>query len=164
MERATVALPEGGSLALPIAGLGSRLWARVADGIIQVVLAGAVLLVSGALVNRLGWALPNTQVALATAATLGVLACAWLYPVAFELAWRGQTPGKRVMGLAVVDTQGRPPTVAAAVIRNVLRVVDWAPGFGAVGLFVAWNDPHHRRVGDWVAGTVVVDLTGQLRG
>ena len=42
MERATVALPEGGSLALPIAGLGSRLWARVVDALIQVVGAGAV--------------------------------------------------------------------------------------------------------------------------
>jgi uncharacterized RDD family membrane protein YckC len=80
----------------------------------------------------------------------------WGYPVAFEI-WRdGQTPGKRMCGLAVVHDDGTPVGASASVIRNLARAVDFLPiGYvtGAITMLAAGNG---RRLGDLAAGTLVV--------
>jgi len=77
--------------------------------------------------------------------------------VFFELVWRGQSPGKRAMDIAVTDQEGRAPTASAVVIRHLLLVVDLLPVAGLLGLVVAMADPNRRRIGDLVAGTLVID-------
>jgi uncharacterized RDD family membrane protein YckC len=152
-------LEDGTRLELLPAGLATRLAARAVDGLCQLVLAGACLLLPALLVERMAvesQADATARVALLVLAALGVLASAWLYPVLFELMWRGQTPGKRALGLAVTDQAGQPPRASAVVLRNLLLLVDLLPALGLVGLLVASVDPLQRRVGDLVAGTVVV--------
>lgn len=158
--RLPLGLEEGGEVDLRPAGLATRLAARAVDALCQVVLAGACLLLPALLIERMT---ANTQaeatarMGLLLAAVLGVLASAWLYPVFFELLWAGRTPGKRMLGLAVTDAQGRAPRPAAVVMRNLLLLVDLMPGMGLVGLVVSAIDPAHRRVGDLVAGTMVIE-------
>ena len=80
----------------------------------------------------------------------------WFYPVVFELSLAGATPGKRVMGIAVVEDNGLPVSAGASVTRNLLRFADFLPvayGFGIVSMMLNAN---FKRLGDLAAGTQVV--------
>lgn len=68
----------------------------------------------------------------------------------------GETVGKAVVGLRVTDQEGRRAGWRAVLVRNVLRVVDSFPGVYLVGALVARFSPLHQRIGDRVAGTLVV--------
>ena len=82
----------------------------------------------------------------------------WAYPIAFEALWRGQTPGKRVLGLRVVAGDGAPVGWLPAIVRNLLRSVDMLPFGYAVGLVACLCDRDSRRLGDLVADTVVIHV------
>lgn len=73
-----------------------------------------------------------------------------------ELVWRGQTVGKKLMGLRVVDEQGLKLRASQVVVRNLLRFVDMLPAFYALGGLVSLFSPRAQRLGDLAAGTVVV--------
>ncbi len=80
----------------------------------------------------------------------------WLYPMVFELLPGAATPGKRVLGLQVMMDTGLPVTPSAAVTRNLLRVADFLPlayAFGFVSMLLRHD---FKRLGDIVAGTLVV--------
>ncbi|WP_043587001.1 RDD family protein [Geminisphaera colitermitum] len=78
------------------------------------------------------------------------------YDMACEWRWRGQTLGKRLLRLRVVDAGGLRLTFPQIVLRNLLRVVDGLPiGYG-VGAAAAWFSPRGQRLGDLAAGTLVV--------
>lgn len=87
---------------------------------------------------------------------LAMFALTWFYWVACELWWDGQTLGKRVLGLRVVNADGTPVTWLPSVTRNLLRAVDALPGVYGVGLVSMLCDGAQRRLGDIVAGTLVV--------
>lgn len=75
----------------------------------------------------------------------------------FEWLWSGQTPGKRWLKLRVIREDGRPITFWEATIRNLLRAVDMVPGiFYSIGLISVFASSRDQRIGDMVAGTVVV--------
>ena len=75
----------------------------------------------------------------------------------FEWLWRGQTPGKRWLKLRVIREDGRPITFWEAVVRNLLRSLDIMPApFYSIGLICVFMSSIDQRVGDLVAGTVVV--------
>jgi uncharacterized RDD family membrane protein YckC len=79
----------------------------------------------------------------------------WFYNVLFEVL-RGATPGKRRLGLRVVNDNGTPVTWSASLLRNLLRVVDFLPlGYG-FGLLWMLFHPQAKRLGDLAAGTLVV--------
>jgi len=79
------------------------------------------------------------------------------YFAVFEWAWRGQTPGKRWLKLRVIREDGRPISFFEAMVRNLLRVVDFlVPPFYSIGLISVFATARDQRVGDLVAGTVVV--------
>jgi hypothetical protein len=78
------------------------------------------------------------------------------YFILFEAIWNGQTPGKRLTHIRVIKDSGQPITAIDAVGRNLLRLVDQMPfGYG-IGVLCAWISPQSKRLGDYVAGTVVV--------
>jgi uncharacterized RDD family membrane protein YckC len=79
----------------------------------------------------------------------------WFYPVFFELR-SGATPGKKAMGLVVVQADGTPVGPSASVIRNLLRAVDFLPFLYGTGLVSMLLDRDFRRLGDLAADTVVV--------
>ena len=80
----------------------------------------------------------------------------WIYPIAFEVLFDGQTPGKMIMKLRVVTANGTPVSWIASIVRNLLRAVDMLPIAYGFGLTASLIDPHGRRLGDLVAGTLVV--------
>jgi hypothetical protein len=87
---------------------------------------------------------------------LVVFAVEWGYYALFESLGHGQSPGKRMLGLRVIDQGGRPATFLAIVLRNLLRAADGLPWSYCVGLVVMSVDGKFRRLGDLVAGTMVV--------
>jgi uncharacterized RDD family membrane protein YckC len=86
---------------------------------------------------------------------LALFATQWVYFVAWE-ATRGRTPGKAAAGLRVVTTAGRPIGFPEAALRNVLRAADALPIGYAVGLVSMALSPRFQRLGDLVAGTMVI--------
>lgn len=80
----------------------------------------------------------------------------WFYPVLFEVYWRGQTPGKRWMGLMVVNDDLTPISWGTSTIRNLLRWADFFPAFYTAGLICMAFNRRHQRLGDIAAGTLVI--------
>jgi uncharacterized RDD family membrane protein YckC len=75
----------------------------------------------------------------------------------FEWLWSGQTPGKRWLKLRVIREDGRPITFWEASVRNLLRSFDMMPfPFYSIGLISVFSTTRDQRIGDMVAGTVVV--------
>ena len=140
-----VATPEGIELTLRLAGPVPRAFAWAVDFAIRVGIVLAAALVGGSLGAAGG------GIALLTAFFVE-----WLLPAWFETAWNGQTPGKRALGLAVLNDDGSPVRWPAALTRNLLRAVDFLPLFYAVGLIAMLLNRDFKRLGDLAAGTVVV--------
>ena len=80
----------------------------------------------------------------------------WGYFALFEIFLKGQTPGKKYAGIRVIKDSGRPINAFEAVTRNLMRAVDSLPGFYGVGLATMMLNKQSRRLGDLVAGTIVV--------
>jgi uncharacterized RDD family membrane protein YckC len=143
--------PEGIALSLSPAGLVARFWALLIDSLIKLALWVALLVFmsfAGGLRDALVF--------------IGFFAIEWIYPIAFELAMGGATPGKRVLGLQVVMDSGLPVTPAASITRNVLRAADFLPAlytFGAASILLRRD---FKRLGDLAAGTIVVHATPVL--
>lgn len=78
------------------------------------------------------------------------------YGIFFEWAWRGQTIGKKLLRLRVVDVEGMRLQFNQIVVRNLLRFVDSLPAFYFVGGLTCWLNPQCQRLGDIAANTVVI--------
>jgi uncharacterized RDD family membrane protein YckC len=136
------------------AGIGSRFLALALDTLIQVLLYVAIILLAiwlGPMV-RLPW-LPAAWVG---GVAIFLLFCVyWGYFAAFEILWHGQTPGKRVAGIRVVKDTGRPITAIEGIGRNLVRLIDGL-FFYLVGMISVMLSPQNKRLGDYVAGTIVI--------
>ncbi len=80
----------------------------------------------------------------------------WFYPVLFEVYRQGATPGKRTMKIKVLHESGTPVNWSSAMIRNLLRAVDFLPFLYGFGLMTMLINKDFKRIGDLAAGTVVV--------
>ena len=78
------------------------------------------------------------------------------YGMFTEWYWRGQTIGKRLLRLRVVDAQGLKLNFTQIALRNLVRCIDMLPAFYAVGGAVCFFTRHSQRLGDIAAGTIVV--------
>lgn len=146
-----VELAEGVEIRLRIAGPMLRAGAYAIDLLIRI----AVVIVTGIGLSIAGMAIGGN-----VAQGLGLLIwffLGWWYPVFFEAGKRGATPGKRSMGLRVVQPSGAPITLGQAIVRNFLRFIDGMPlityGFGLASCLAT---KRFQRLGDLAAGTVVV--------
>lgn len=80
-----------------------------------------------------------------------------LYGIILE-TWKGQTIGKMVMGIIVVKENGEPCDFLAALLRNVIRIIDILPQLYLIGfIFIALSEKK-QRLGDRLAGTIVVKV------
>ena len=140
-----VVTPEGVALHLPAAGPVPRALAWVIDFAVRM----AVLMVAGMLLALLGRAGAGLNL-------IVMFLVYWAYPIVLETLWNGQTVGKRALKLRVVSADGAPVGWLAAIVRNLLRTVDMLPFGYMAGLVASLADPHGRRLGDMVAGTLVV--------
>lgn len=80
----------------------------------------------------------------------------WFYGGLFETFMNGQTPGKRLLGLRVLTTEGQPINGLQAVMRNLFRGADLFPFMPFIGLLVMSLNRRSQRLGDLVCGTMVV--------
>lgn len=154
-EKLTIETPEQIALEFPLAGLGSRALALLYDSLIQFI-AALVIFIAMALIKpdlSAHWAAANNWVI--ALEVFGAFCLYWGYFTLFEAFWNGQTPGKRHAKIRVISDSGRPITVFEAIARNFLRVVDSLGGY-FVGCVAIAVDKRNRRLGDMVAGTVVV--------
>src|SRR5690606_28607485 len=89
---------------------------------------------------------------------LGYFAISIGYGIACEWLWRGQTLGKRLLRLRVVDAEAMRLQFNQIVTRNLLRFVDSLPFFYFVGGICCWLHPKCQRLGDIAANTIVIRL------
>ena len=134
-------------LDLPIAGVGTRVLAGFVDYLL--VMALTVAWVAASIFAAVGLGLGGWWgVALAV---VGFFVIEYGYFAGSELVMRGQTAGKRLVGLRVVTRLGGRPGTTALLVRNAVRTVDML-----VGVPLMMADPLSRRVGDRLGSTVVV--------
>jgi uncharacterized RDD family membrane protein YckC len=159
-DQLNIETPEQVELRFPIAGLGSRFVAILADTALQL---GAVILLIF-LLYLFGKAESAHQTAhLSSSGEKWAIAVVvlfffllfWGYFSLFEGLWHGQTPGKRAMKIRVIKDSGRQITLFEAMARNLLRVVDMQFSY-LVGVVSMLCTKEQKRLGDLVAGTIVV--------
>ncbi len=147
---ASIETPEHVALDYEVAGLGSRALAAIIDTTIVVLFQIALWIVAMEFVGA--YESPIASALLLVISSASILA----YFALLEGLRGGQTPGKRWMGIRVVRDTGHPVTLGAALVRNLLRAADFLPPpYLLGGIFVALH-PRAQRLGDMVAGTLVV--------
>jgi uncharacterized RDD family membrane protein YckC len=154
-EKLTIDTPEQVALEYTIATLGSRFLAVGLDLLIQTGTIAIMLIVVGVLrLLTVGFETGGTW--LLAFWLLAGFTVYYGYFAFFEARWVGQTPGKRMIGLRVIHTSGRPITTYEAILRNLVRVADQLPGIYAVGILTVFLTARSQRLGDLAADTVVV--------
>ena len=157
-ERVSIITPDHIELDFEPAGLGSRLMAAIVDllivfGIFFALLIGGIL--AGLTAFRVGGA-GSGAVFLAVFIIL-FYAVIWGYFVLFEALWHGQTPGKRLVGIRAVLDNGLPIGWRESALRNLVRAADMVPPPAClVGSLMILFSPRGKRLGDLLAGTMVV--------
>ncbi len=142
--------PEGVRFALPLAGVVARFLALVID-LLAIATIGGIL---DKITAAVGLFSPDSMAALSI---LGYFVIGIGYFIAFEWIWHGQTPGKRVLSLKVMDANGLKLQASQIAVRNLMRALDSLPGLYLVGGVAALVSRRHQRLGDMVANTIVVE-------
>jgi uncharacterized RDD family membrane protein YckC len=171
-RRLAIVTPEGVKLNLELAGIGERAGAFLIDFAL-IVAAVIVLTIGVRVVAGVGL---HARLVVAIVALIAFLVRT-LYFVRFELAWQGSTPGKRAVGLRIIDHNGGPLLPGAVITRNIMREVETflplgvlltlnAPGIGweklglALWMLILAAVPcftrQRQRIGDFLAGTAVI--------
>ena len=147
--------PEGVAIKLPVAGL----WSRSAAWMIDLLIRGGVYIFLAIVLSITG--LFGQGILLIVIFTLE-----WFYPVFYEVLNNGKTPGKKIIGIKVVNTNGSQLDWGASMTRNIIRFIDMLPLVYGVGFISVLLSRHSQRIGDIVAGTIVIydnhDNTGSL--
>jgi uncharacterized RDD family membrane protein YckC len=144
-----VPTPERVSFDYQVAGLGTRAIAQILDLLIVALILAAVFFVASAVSGASG---QTGTLILLFGSFLAIFGYFWVS----ESLWSGQTVGKKVFRLRAVGDRGEPLTFGQAGIRNIVRIVDFLPYAYGVGLIVLFANGKGKRLGDLVAGTIVV--------
>ena len=139
--------PEAVTIAVDVAGLGSRMIAWLIDSLIQLAVVLPIVLGVGAGNLAEG---PELVVV-----SLVIFLIVWGYYPIFEVLWQGRTPGKRAQRIRVIRTDGQPANGAAILVRNLIRILDviLLPFLAVISMLVT---SRAQRLGDLAAGTMVV--------
>lgn len=155
-DQLSIDTPELVTIEMPLAGIGSRFIAMLIDGLIW----SAGLLV---LIFLTAIFMPAIRAASAISEKWAVAIVIfilfllnWGYFTLFEAFWNGQTPGKRIAKIRVIQRTGRPIGIFESMARNFVRYVDYLPSFYVVGVITMFATRQHQRLGDLAAGTLVV--------
>jgi len=163
MEQVNVKTPEHVSLQYKLAGLGSRSSAQIIDFlIIAVIYAGLFLILYLAEDIFL-----NSFFAFSSYVTAIIIMLIffifWGYFFLFELFMGGKTPGKKLLGIRVIQENGQSATALAILIRNLIRIIDFLPVYYFIGILMIFLHSKHKRLGDIVGGTLVVHERGKKK-
>jgi uncharacterized RDD family membrane protein YckC len=139
---------------LEIAGIGARSWAFVIDWHIR--FFGAFLVFMIAYISQLVSSGLYTNIGPSTIFLPFLIY--FLYHPVLEVLFHGQSPGKRIVGIRVVRANGDAANAWQILVRNIFRIIDCLPFCYSVGLLTGLCSKNQTRVGDQVAGTVLVYL------
>lgn len=156
-QEITITTPEHVELKFELAGIGSRFLALLLDMLIQ----AGVLIVFGLIVFGVTVSIAHTPIEKTSNWLIAILVLLLFaftngYFLYFETAKNGQTPGKKSVGIRVIRDTGHPVDFRAGLLRNIMRAVDSLPGVYSVGFITMFLSPQYKRLGDYVAGTLVV--------
>jgi uncharacterized RDD family membrane protein YckC len=147
MSELTITTPEHVPIRLHPAGTASRFLAILVDSSIVAAVSAAILAIVGLLLpGGIGFAFGMTV----------AFVLKWSWHVWFEVRKQGRTPGKKLMKIRVIDARGLPVSLYQSMVRNITRVLDFAPAFYGFGAIAILSTHARRRLGDLVADTLVV--------
>ncbi|MDB9527048.1 RDD family protein [Oscillatoria sp. CS-180] len=156
----TIRTPESVELEFTLAGVGNRALALLIDYVLVFLLLSLVSFLASflseqlvALFAALGGGADAVDLWLVALALVLSASIYWGYFVGFEAWWQGQTPGKRITKIRVINDTGKPEGVFQATLRSLLRPVD---DILFIGFFCILFGQQEKRIGDWLAGTLVV--------
>ncbi len=144
--------PESVELDFTLAGIGNRTFALVIDYLLWMIALFLLLLLSVLLIYAVP-AIDGLKKWVVAVQLLLFFVVYVGYFVFFETVWRGQTPGKRYAKIRVIRDDGRNAGLQQAIMRSLLRIID---DILFIGLGLIMFTKQEKRLGDWVAGTVVV--------
>jgi uncharacterized RDD family membrane protein YckC len=150
----TVETPEQIELAYDVAGIGSRFLAALIDHVIIATILSFSCVALTLVLDQLDAGLDTFLVL--SVFFIGIYLSIVAYYVFFETTWNGQTPGKRLVGIRVVRTGGRPIGFLGSAIRNLIRLADFLPILYGVGMIAMFVDRRARRLGDFAAGALTL--------
>lgn len=164
-REASVVTPEHVMLRFQTAGLGSRAAAQLIDTVILFLVNLTVFIVIGIVIfgRKDNFFLDADNYAFAIGLFL-IFVLNFGYFLFLEALWSGQTVGKRWMGIRVIRDNGQPATFLSSTIRNLFRIIDGLPSGYFLGALVSFFHPRDKRIGDLVAGTIVVVEGGGRTG
>jgi uncharacterized RDD family membrane protein YckC len=156
LKELDITTPEHVNLRFKIAGIGSRAAAQLIDWLILGLLNFTIFFITikldeyifaaGSIFSNYLWGITIVIFFLLT----------WGYFALYEFLNNGRTFGKMLLGLRVIRDNGQSITFLSSIIRNLLRIVDFIPGFYFLGTVMIFAHPKHKRIGDLVAGTIVI--------
>lgn len=148
----TIVTPEAVVLEFSVGGLATRLFAKLIDlamiAFLTNVAVFASLLIAG-----------GSEAAVVGLVTVSVTVTIFVLPAVIEWFWNGRTPGKALLGLRVVTTEGGPISFRHAFVRNLIQLLELPTG---IAMFVALSNPLSQRLGDLAAGTFVINQRRNL--
>lgn len=155
-DQLSIDTPELVTIEMPLAGVGSRFIALLIDGLIW--FAGLLVLFFLTMIFMPAIrAASDISEKWAVAIVIFILFLLnWGYFTLFEAFWNGQTPGKRIAKIRVIQRTGRPIGIFESMARNFVRYIDWLPSFYVAGVITMFATKQHQRLGDLAAGTLVV--------
>lgn len=157
-EKVQIKTPEYVSLQFQTAGLGSRGAASIIDYTMITVVSFVIFLIVIFVTEgqtSLGLFEGASTVPIAIAIIL-IFLLFWGYFFVFEYFSGGRTIGKMLMGIRVIQDNGHSLTLLSSFIRNLLRIIDMLPVYYFIGMLMIFLNSKHKRIGDLVAGTIVV--------
>lgn len=136
-----------------LAGGGNRGFAALVDFLLATLIFAGAFFMFSVVASTIGFEAAGPFLGIAVLLTFAV---AWSYYIMMEWLGNGQTVGKRMFGLRVIADDGAPAGFTAVLVRNLVRVVDFLPGFYGFGLLAIVVSSRSQRLGDLAAGTFVV--------
>ncbi len=164
-ERFVVETPENIRFGYDVADIGSRFLAISIDTLIQGILYVIFFFTAAVLASQLTRVELPREVndGLAIVVIIALFLIQFGYFLFFEIIMNGQTPGKRLFGLRVIKDNSYPLSPLDAVIRNLVRIIDFFPLAYGVGVITMFTNTRAKRLGDFAASTIVVKMHHQVR-
>jgi uncharacterized RDD family membrane protein YckC len=163
LNQIALVTPESVELEFMLAGIGNRAYAFTIDFVIWLLTISLFLSVWSTAYDRIEelvlWLGGDADAARQWVFAIGLLIVFSIYVsyfIVFETLWRGQTPGKRIANIRVICDDGRPAGLFQATSRALLRPIDDLLFTGSIGFFLIWLTKREKRLGDWLAGTLVI--------
>lgn len=148
----SIVTPEAVVLQFEPAGIGSRGAAAFIDWVIRFVAIALGLLMAEIFE---GFDVGPSWLGVTAMTVFGFVVLV-LYPIIFEAAWHGKTPGKAAMGIRVVTTNGAPIGLRHAAVRGTIGFFELTASQGLIAIIAAFVNKQSRRLGDLAAGTIVL--------